>query len=340
MRLFVTGGAGFIGANFVHHTLHGAAGEDFPACCPDQVHYAGNNGGPAEVTTFDALTYAGDRRRLAAFARDRRHRFVHGDVRDAAAVDAAIRAADPEAIVHFAAESHVDRSIESGLDFVTTNVVGTQVMLDAARRRDVPRFLHVSTDEVYGSTRDGSFHEGSPYDPSSPYSASKAGSDLLVLAHHRTYGLPVTITRCTNNYGPGQHPEKLLPKTILNALSGRPVPVYGDGRNVRDWLYVKDHCAALLHVLGLPFRGALFNIAGRTETANLDLVRRVLALLGARESLITFVPDRPGHDFRYSLDDRRLRETGWSPRVPLDAGLAETIHWYRSSDLPVETPTA
>ncbi|MBW3583600.1 MAG: dTDP-glucose 4,6-dehydratase [Euryarchaeota archaeon] len=336
MRILVTGGAGFIGANFVHHLLHRHGSVPADTCCPDHPRYAGDpSWDDVEVVTLDALTYAGDRDQLAPLDEHAVHRFVHGDIRDPEVVDQVLRETEPDAVVHFAAESHVDRSIESGLDFVTTNVVGTQVLLDAARRYDVARFLHVSTDEVYGSIDDGSFTENHPYDPSSPYSASKAGSDLLVRAHHRTYGLPVTVTRCTNNYGPRQNAEKLLPKTILRAQAGKKIPVYGDGMNVRDWLYVKDHCQAIEHVFDLPFDGSVYNIAGRTEVPNIRLIEEVLDLIGRPRGLVEFVTDRLGHDRRYSLDDSRLRSTGWEPRTELATGLAETIAWYTRSNPPI-----
>lgn len=329
MRLLVTGGAGFIGANFIHHILHRHAGIESRVCCRDHQRYVADDPWDhVDVVTLDALTYAGDSTQLQFTDSQGVHRFMHGDIRDPETVDAAFRAAKPDAVVHFAAESHVDRSIESGLEFVTTNVVGTQVLLDAARRHDVGHFVHVSTDEVYGSRAAGSFTETDPYDPSSPYSASKAGSDLLVLAHHRTYGVPVTVTRCTNNYGPRQHFEKLLPKTIRLAKKRERIPVYGNGCNVRDWLYVKDHCQALEHILNLKPGGQIYNIAGRTEVPNLQLVKEVLDLCDRPHDLIEFVPDRPGHDFRYSLDDAHLRSTGWLPRTDFSTGLGETISWY------------
>jgi len=326
-RVLVTGGAGFIGSNYVHHVLHARAGAD-AACCPDQASYPA---GPADpdlrLLNLDKLTYAGDPANLAGVDGHRAYRFAKVDITDAAAVDRAFKDFQPEAVVHFAAESHVDRSIADGSAFVKTNVLGTQVLLDAARRHDTGHFLHVSTDEVYGSRATGSFTEADKLHTSSPYSASKAGSDLLVLAHHATYGLRATITRCTNNYGPRQHPEKLLPKAITLASRDQPIPVYGTGMNVRDWLYVKDHCAAIDAVLGLKDWGGVYNVGARDEKTNLEVVGAVLRLLGKPDSLISFVADRPGHDWRYSLDDSKLRRTGWAPRMRFADGLAHTRRW-------------
>lgn len=329
MRVLVTGGAGFIGSTFVHHLLHSRAGAPAP-CCPDQVRYPAREADPdLRVLNVDKLTYAADPANLAGVDGHPAYSFARVDVADAAAVEQAFRSFEPDAVVHFAAESHVDRSIEAGEVFVRTNVLGTQVLLDAARRHDVGAFLHVGTDEVYGSREEGSFTEADPLHAASPYSASKAGSDLLVLAHHTTYGLPATVTRCTNNYGPRQHPEKLLPKAIVHAMADRSIPLYGTGRNVRDWLYVRDHCTALEAVLGLRDWGAVYNVAGRDERPNVEVVHEVLRRLGKPESLIEYVRDRPGHDWRYSLDDSRLRATGWAPRTAFGQGLSDTIAWLR-----------
>jgi dTDP-glucose 4,6-dehydratase len=260
--------------------------------------------------------------------------FVHGDITRAEDVEKAFAAAQkgggPVTVVHFAAESHVDRSIQSGAPFVTTNVVGTQVLLDAARRHGVQKFVHVSTDEVYGSLGEtGLFTEDTPLAPNSPYSASKAGSDLLVRAAVHTHGFPACITRCSNNYGPYQFPEKFLPLMIANATEGKPIPVYGDGLYVRDWLYVRDHCEAILRVLEEGRTGEVYNIGGNNELANIVLVRHVLAALGRPESLITYVKDRPGHDRRYAIDAAKIRrELGWSPRFTFAEALPETIRWY------------
>jgi dTDP-glucose 4,6-dehydratase len=260
--------------------------------------------------------------------------FVHGDIREAADVERAFAACGkgPVSVVHFAAESHVDRSIQSGLPFVTTNVVGTQVLLDAARARGVERFVHVSTDEVYGSLGEhGAFTEDTPLAPNSPYSASKAASDMLVRAACHTHGFPGVVTRCSNNYGPYQFPEKLIPLMIANATEHKPLPVYGDGMNVRDWLYVVDHCEALLAVLEKGRPGEVYNIGGNNEFPNIEIVRRVLAALGKPESLIQFVKDRPGHDRRYAIDATRIAsELGWRPRFRFEEALPLTVAWYRS----------
>lgn len=328
MRLLVTGGAGFIGSTFVHHVLH-ASGVAPAGCCPDAARYGHDDGWPdATVLNVDKLTYAADRANLVGVDDDPAHRLAVADICDAPAMDALVREFEPDAIVHFAAESHVDRSIEAGEVFVRTNVLGTQTLLDVARRRDVPRFLHVGTDEVYGSVERGSSRPGDPLAPSSPYSASKAASDLLVLAHCRTYGLHALVTRCTNNYGPRQHPEKMLPKAITRALERRPIPVYGDGMQSRDWLYARDHCAALVVALRRGRAGEVIHVGGRDERTNLDLARTVLKALERPDTLVEHVADRPGHDRRYSLDDSALRALGWHPRMPFHEGLRHTAAWY------------
>jgi dTDP-glucose 4,6-dehydratase len=311
--ILVTGGAGFIGSNFVH------------MLCEDRPQW--------RVVNLDSLTYAGNLANLEAV--EARTQFMHGDVRSSEDVRAALEAAGPGetmGVVHLAAESHVDRSIIDGETFVTTNVVGTQVLLDACRAHGVARFVHVSTDEVYGSLGDeGLFTEETPLAPNSPYSSSKAGSDLLVRAAFHTHGFPACITRCSNNYGPYQFPEKLLPLIIANAQEDLDLPIYGDGMNVRDWLYVRDHCEAILAVLERGLPGEVYNIGGNNELANLDLVKRVLAELGKPESLITFVADRPGHDRRYAIDAGKIaRELGWKPRFTFDRALPLTVRWYQS----------
>jgi len=329
-RILVTGGAGFIGSNFIHHLfhLHGA-----PApCCPDHARYGTEPGEAPHVLNVDKLTYAGDPRYLHGVDRLPTYRFAQADICDPAAMEALFREFRPEVVVHFAAESHVDRSIEAGDVFVKTNVLGTQTLLDAARRHDVGQFVHVSTDEVYGSIDQGSFKETDRLHAASPYSASKAGSDLLVLAHHITYGLPVTITRCTNNYGPRQNSEKLLPKVITRAIRNEKLPIYGNGMNVRDWLYVKDHCAGILRAMGERKPGEIYNIGASDERPNLYVVQEVLKRLGKPESLIEFVKDRPGHDWRYSLDSSKLRGLGWKPRVSFSEGLDHTIAWLQGAD--------
>jgi dTDP-glucose 4,6-dehydratase len=309
MRLFVTGAAGFIGSNYVRHVL--ATTDD-------------------EVTVFDALTYAGNRSTLADVERDPRFRFVEGDIRDR---DAVARAMDGhDAVVHFAAESHVDRSIVSPDAFVSTNCDGTNVLCDVARRVGVERFLHISTDEVYGSIDEGSFREDDRLGPRSPYSASKAGSDLIALSYLTTYGLPVLVTRSSNNFGPYQYPEKVIPLFVTNLLDGRKVPLYGDGLNVRDWLYVEDNCAGVDLVLRRGEVGGIYNIGAGNEITNRELTERILALCGAGEEMVEYVEDRLGHDRRYSIDCSKIRSLGWKPARELDEALAATVAWYRDNE--------
>ena len=325
--LLVTGGAGFIGGNFVLDVLAL---------------------GGYRVINLDALTYAGNPDTLASVAGHDNYRFVHGDIGDRAKVDALLAEHQPDAIINFAAESHVDRSIDGPAAFVQTNVVGTLTLLEAAlaywrsrplAEQDGFRFLQVSTDEVYGSLGPvGRFTEETAYQPNSPYSASKAASDHLVRAFHHTYGMPVLTTNCSNNYGPFQFPEKLIPLVIQKALAGEPLPVYGDGRNVRDWLFVSDHCAAILRVLEIGRPGEVYNVGGDAERENIHVVKTICALLderqpladrGKRESLITYVKDRPGHDRRYAVDaDKIKRELGWRQRESFESGLARTVDWY------------
>jgi dTDP-glucose 4,6-dehydratase len=313
--ILVTGGAGFIGSNFVLHLLE--------------------RHNDISIVNLDALTYAGNPDNLKTVENDPRYEFVKGDIRDGHLLVSLFRDHSFDAVVHFAAESHVDRSITAPDHFVETNVVGTHSLLRAAktaweRRSGEHRFLHVSTDEVYGSLGpEGYFTEESPLAPNSPYSASKAGSDLLVRSYCETFGFPGIITRCSNNYGPYQFPEKFLPLMITNALADRPLPVYGDGLNVRDWLYVRDHCAALDIVLRRGKDGRVYNIGGNSEKRNVDLVRLILAELGKPEKLISFVKDRPGHDRRYAIDASKIgHELGWSPSVTFDEGIKKTIRWY------------
>jgi dTDP-glucose 4,6-dehydratase len=316
MRLLITGGCGFIGSNFIRHVLG---------------HYQ-----PEMITNVDALTYAGSLASTADFHSDfgDRYEFFRADIANSARMDEILARHSYFAVVNFAAESHVDRSIESPQNFVHTNIVGTSVLLDAARRHGVKRFVQVSTDEVYGSLGEvGRFTELSQINPSSPYSASKAAADLLVLAAHKTYGQDVVVTRCSNNFGPFQFPEKLIPLAILRALSNRPVPVYGDGLNVRDWIYVEDHCAAVFDVLMQGRSGEVYNIGADSERKNLDLVRAILAHLGKGDELIEFVQDRPGHDRRYAIDSSKIRnEIGWKPLHSLEQRLGETIEWYRDNE--------
>ncbi|MDP9797478.1 dTDP-glucose 4,6-dehydratase [Catenuloplanes nepalensis] len=309
MRVLVTGGAGFIGSHFVR----------------EATGYAGL--ADAKITVLDALTYSGNMRNLDS-ARD--IRFVHGDICDAAVVDGLM--AETDAVVHFAAETHVDRSIDGGAAFVRTNVLGTQVLLDAATRHGVRRFVHVSTDEVYGSIETGSWREDFPVAPNSPYSAAKAGSDLLALAYHRTHGLPVLVTRCSNNYGPYQFPEKVIPLFVTNLLDGRTVPLYGDGGNVRDWLHVDDHCRGIALVLTGGRAGEIYNIGGGTELTNKELTGLLLEACGRDWDSVEEVADRKGHDRRYSVDITKIKnELGYAPRKDFAAGLAETVDWYRDN---------
>ena len=299
--LLVTGGAGFIGSNFIRYMLE---------------KYA-----KLTIVNLDALTYAGNLDHLGPWRNDPRHEFVHGDILDASLVSSLM--ARVEAVVHFAAESHVDRSIAESSVFVKTNVLGTQVLLDVAKQQGIKRFVHISTDEVYGSLGpEGYFSETTPLAPNSPYSASKAGSDMLARAYHETYGLPVLITRCSNNYGPNQHPEKLIPTLISRALRDESLPIYGDGQNVRDWLHVLDHCRGIEMVLEHGRVGEVYNIGGHNEWHNLDIAKKILQLLGKPESLITFVEDRLGHDRRYAIDPTKIQtELGWQPQVTFEDGI-------------------
>jgi dTDP-glucose 4,6-dehydratase len=311
IQLLVTGGCGFIGGNFIRHVL----GRD-----PD-----------VAVINFDKLTYAGNAASLADLASDPRHRLVRGDVADPDAVRAVL-AQGVDSVIHFAAESHVDRSIQDSGPFVRTNVLGTQVLLDAARAAGVRRFVQISTDEVYGSLGpSGAFTEDTPLAPNSPYAASKAAADLLVRSYAHTYGFPALITRCSNNYGPYQFPEKLIPLFITNLLRDEPVPVYGDGMQVRDWVHVRDHCAGVYRVWREGRVGEVYNIGGRCEKTNLALTHTLLDLLGKPRTMIRHVKDRPGHDRRYAIDCTNMeRELGWRPEVSFEAGLRETVEWYRT----------
>jgi dTDP-glucose 4,6-dehydratase len=328
-NVLLTGGAGFIGSNLVHHLL---AATDI-----------------GRIVNLDALTYAASLDNLDGLAAAERHHFVHGNICDVPLVERLLREHEIDTVIHLAAESHVDRSISGPAVFVATNVVGTYTLLEAARRVWLDerrldsagcRFCHVSTDEVFGSLRaaDPAFTESTPYDPRSPYSATKAGSDHLVRAYCHTYGLPVVLTNCSNNYGPRQHAEKFIPTIIRSCLGGHPIPVYGNGGNIRDWLYVADHCRAIDLVLRRGRVGESYNIGGNSELANRDLVHRICAMLdGVRPAdapharLIEYVTDRPGHDWRYAMDVARIkRELGWSPSESLDSGLAKTIAWYLS----------
>ena len=309
-NVLVTGGAGFIGSNFVRYFLR---------THPD-----------VKVVNFDKLTYAGNLENLTDVAEDTRYRFVRGDICNQAEVEAAFKEHGIDTVVHFAAESHVDRSILGATVFIQTNVFGTSVVLEVAKDLGVERFLHVSTDEVYGSLdATGKFVETTPLHPNSPYAASKASSDLIALAYQHTHGVPVVVTRCSNNYGPYQFPEKLIPLMIVNALNNKPLPVYGDGLNVRDWLYVEDHCSAIDVVLGKGKVGEVYNIGGNNEWKNIDIVKLILKTLGKPETLIGFVKDRLGHDRRYAMDASKIsRELGWRPEHRFEDGILATIQWY------------
>jgi len=309
MKLLVTGGAGFIGSNFIHYMVR-----RYP-------HY--------QIINVDSLTYAGNLVNLRSVERHPNYRFVKVDIADRTAMEPLFRDG-LDAVLNFAAESHVDRSIMQPDLFVRTNVLGTQTLLDLAKQYQVGKFVQISTDEVYGTLGEtGLFTEETCLKPNSPYSASKAGADLLVRAYHETYGLNVNITRCSNNYGPYQFPEKLIPLMIRNALEDRPLPVYGDGLHVRDWLYVEDHCSAVDMVLHKGASGEVYNIGGNNERTNLEVVRTILAELGKPETLIRFVKDRPGHDRRYGIDSSKIRrELGWQPKFDYETGIKETIRWY------------
>ena len=311
---FVTGGAGFIGSAFVKLLL-----DEFP---------------DTKVVNYDALTYAGNLDNLAGFD-ETRHHFVHGDITDRSGV-LDVLPVSCDAIVNFAAESHVDRSIAEAGQFLRTNVIGTQVLLDVARERQVRRFVHISTDEVMGSLREdhsGYFTEDSPFAPNSPYAASKAAAEHLVRAAHHTFGLDTVVTRCGNNYGPRQFPEKFLPLVIANALNDQPIPLYGDGMNVRDWIYVEDHCRAILFAVKNGNSGGVYNIGARNERRNIDVVKSVLDMLGKPHSLIQFVKDRPGHDRRYAIDPTLIEsQLGWQPLESWESGLQKTIQWYRDNN--------
>jgi dTDP-glucose 4,6-dehydratase len=308
VKLLVTGGAGFIGSNYVRHVL--AHTDD-------------------EVTVYDALTYAGNLSTLRDVDDNPRYRFVKGNICDPGTLEEAM--AGHDAVVHFAAESHVDRSIAGPDDFINTNCFGTNILMDTARRLEISRVVHIGTDEVYGSVEVGSSRESDPLEPRSPYSASKAGSDLIALSYHHTYGLPVVVTRCTNNFGPYQYPEKAIPLFTTNLLDGIPLPLYGDGLNERDWLYVDDHCAGVQLALHKGVPGEIYNIGAGNETPNRVLVDKLLALLGCGEEMVEYVTDRLGHDRRYSVDITKITALGWRKQRTLDEALEETVAWYRDN---------
>jgi dTDP-glucose 4,6-dehydratase len=308
MNLLVTGGAGFIGSNFIRHMLG-----THPDCT---------------IVNLDFLTYAGNLNNLKDCDTNPRYTFVRGDICDRTLVNAVMEKQGIDTVVHFAAESHVDRSIADASVFVKTNVLGTHTLLEAAKRQKVCRFIHISTDEVYGSIREGSFRETDKLTPSSPYSSSKAGSDLLALSYYITYNLPVIVTRCTNNFGPYQYPEKLIPLFVTNLMDGKKVPVFGTGKNIRDWIHVQDHCRAIDFLLNRGSYGEIYNIGGENENTNLEITEKILMLLKKDSSMIEHVQDRPGHDFRYALDCSKLRGLGWKPSQSFDEGLRDTVSWY------------
>lgn len=312
-RMLVTGGAGFIGSNFIRFLLNDRSDTEI-------------------VVNLDKLTYAGNLENLKDIAGNPAYRFIRGDICDGELVSRILDEFNIDTVVHFAAESHVDRSISEGLSFVTTNVTGTCSLLEAARKAGISRFIHVSTDEVYGSIRKGSFSETDRLNPSSPYSASKAGSDLLALSYFTTHHVPVIVTRCTNNFGPFQYPEKLIPLFTTNLIEGKKVPVYGSGMNVRDWIYVLDHCRAIACILKKGTPGEIYNIGGGTELTNLEITRKILEQLGKDETSIQYVGDRKGHDFRYSLSSDKLHSLGWQPRFTFDEALEHTIRWYKEQE--------
>jgi dTDP-glucose 4,6-dehydratase len=311
MRVLVTGGAGFIGSNFVEMALT----DQFPEI--------------SSVLVLDKLTYAGKLSNLSSVANNPNFKFIQGDICDGELVNSL--AADVDAIINFAAESHVDRSIENSSEFIQTNVLGTQVLLDAAKNQKLTKFVQVSTDEVYGSILEGSWDENAPLLPNSPYSASKAAADLLARAYFVTHGLSVCITRCSNNFGPKQDPEKLIPNFILKLSRGEKVPVYGDGLNVRDWLYVEDHCVGIYLVLMKGLSGEIYNIGGGTELTNLELTKKLLDFFERDETLVDYVPDRLGHDRRYSVDHQKISNLGYTPTFDFDSRLKKTCDWYQSS---------
>ncbi|MBH30783.1 MAG: dTDP-glucose 4,6-dehydratase [Candidatus Marinimicrobia bacterium] len=308
----ITGGSGFVGSNFVRHILH--------------------KDSDCRVINVDKLTYAGNPANLCDIENDDRYTFVHGDICDPEIIGEIFRNEKPDVVINFAAETHVDRSIGSPDDFIRTDVFGVFTLLEASKQYGVSLFLQVSTDEVYGSIDEGSFQEHDQLLPSSPYSASKAGGDRLAYSYYVTYNLPVIITRASNNYGPNQYPEKLIPLFVTNALENRPLPVYGDGKNVRDWLFVNDHCSAIVFIIKNGENGEVYNVGGSNELMNIEITHSILEHLGKDEELIQYVEDRKGHDFRYSLDCSKLRQLGWEPEHSFPEALAETVDWYKSNE--------
>ena len=313
-KILVTGGAGFIGSNFVRHILRGTRDE---------------GRGTIRIINLDKLTYSGNLENLRDIKKDSRHQFVKGDICNRKLVERIVKECD--CVINFAAESHVDRSIKYSKEFIRTNVIGTHILLEAARKFKIKRILHISTDEVYGSITKGKFNENSTLKPNSPYAASKAAADLLVRSYFITYGLPVITTRSSNNFGPYQYPEKIIPLFITNALCDKKVPLYADGSNVRDWIYVLDNCDAINFILHNGKAGETYNIGGGNEIANIGLTKKILGILGKSEDLIKFVKDRPGHDKRYALDSSKLSGLGWSPKHKFEEALRETVLWYKEN---------
>jgi dTDP-glucose 4,6-dehydratase len=312
MKLLITGGSGFIGSNFIRHMIESHT--------------------DLEIINLDLLTYAGNPDNLKGIDKDPRYNFIKGDICNRDIVNSILKKNQVNAIIHFAAESHVDRSIIYSSDFVRTNVTGTYNLLECARLHSIQKFMHISTDEVYGSTPQGSFTETDMLSPSSPYSASKASSDLLALSYFKTHKLPVIVTRCTNNYGPYQFPEKLIPFFVTNLIDGKKVPIYGTGKNVRDWIHVNDHCRAVEFLLSKGVFGEIYNIGGGNEWTNIEITQKILSLLKRDKSMIDYVKDRPGHDFRYSVDCSKLRSLGWIPEYSFDDGLDATVTWYSQNE--------
>ncbi|MEW6610772.1 MAG: dTDP-glucose 4,6-dehydratase [Patescibacteria group bacterium] len=313
MRIFITGGAGFMGSNFIRYIF---------GTYPQYV-----------VMNFDKLTYAGNLENVRDLDGDARYQFTKGDIADEKALKGAVAEFKPDAIINYAAETHVDRSIQTPKDFIMTDVIGTYTLLEAVREFHIPRFLQISTDEVYGSTVRGKFTEESPFNPSSPYSASKAGGDLMTMAYWKTYRTPIIRTHSCNNFGPYQFPEKIISLFITNILEAKKAPLYQGGeRNVREWIYVEDHCRAIDHILHFGELGEVYNIGSGDEITNIELTKRLLHLLHAGEDLIEYVADRPGHDYRYALDSSKLRELGWAPKWSFDEALAETVEWYKEHE--------
>jgi dTDP-glucose 4,6-dehydratase len=312
MKLLVTGGAGFIGSNFIHYFL-----EKYP---------------DREIINFDKLTYAGNLANLEAIQNSKNYSFIKGDILNKELLDYVVKTFEIDVIVNFAAESHVDKSISNSYEFVKTNILGTQTLLDVAKNHQI-RFIQISTDEVYGSLGPTDyFTEHTPLSPNSPYSASKASADFLVRSYHETFGLNVNITRCSNNYGPFQFPEKLIPLMIINAMNGKPLPIYGNGKNIRDWLHVKDHCSAIDLVIHQGKSGEVYNIGGNNERTNIEIVEHIIETLGVSKKLMTFVTDRQGHDYRYAIDSSKIQnELGWKPNYLFENGIAETISWYQKN---------